>query len=106
MNLEDPTPAPQSEPAQENHAEMPLWLQRTFVGVYVLFCIELGLVLIMLPWTRFWFNDGWLAQWPQLQHLLQRGFVRGAVSGLGLLDIWLGVLEAIRYRERRSTGAS
>jgi hypothetical protein len=104
MNLEDQPPAPPSEPAQGSSADMPVWLQRTFVGVYVLFCIELGLVLITLPWTRFWFNDGWLAQWPQLQHLLQQGFVRGAVSGLGLLDIWLGVLEAIRYRDRRSAG--
>jgi hypothetical protein len=31
---------------------------------------------------------------------MQLGFVRGAVSGLGLLDIWLGVLEAVRYRDR------
>jgi hypothetical protein len=103
-NLGNPPPAsPPSppEPVPENTAEMPVWLQRIFVGVYVLFCIELGLVLITLPWTRFWFNDGWLAQWPQLQHLLQQGFVRGAVIGLGLLDIWLGVIEAVRYRDRR-----
>jgi hypothetical protein len=80
---------------------MPVWLQRIFVGVYVLFCIELGLVLIVLPWTRFWFNEGWLTQWAGLQNLLQQGFVRGAVSGLGLLDIWLGVMEAVRYRDRR-----
>jgi hypothetical protein len=32
--------------------------------------------------------------------LMQLGFVRGAVSGLGLLDIWLGVIEAVRYRDR------
>jgi hypothetical protein len=80
---------------------MPLWLQRVFVVVYVLFCIELGLVLIILPWTRFWFNDGWMSQWPNFQHWMQLGFVRGAVSGLGLLDIWLGVIEAVRYRDRR-----
>ena len=93
-NLEDPTPA------KENSAEMPVWLQRVFVVVYVLFCIELGLVLIVLPWTRFWFSDGWTTQWAGFQQLVQLGFVRGAVSGLGLLDIWLGVVEAVRYRDR------
>jgi hypothetical protein len=41
-----------------------------------------------------------MVQWPAFQHLMQLGFVRGAVSGLGLLDIWLGVLEAVRYRDR------
>jgi hypothetical protein len=81
---------------------MPVWLQRVFVIVYVLFCIELGLVLMVLPWmTGYWFSGGWLAQWPELRNLLQSGFVRGAVSGLGLLDIWLGIMEAVRYRDRR-----
>jgi hypothetical protein len=92
---------PSPDPATDNSAEMPVWLQRLFVVVYVLFCIELGLVLIGLPWTRFWFNNGLLAQWPALQHLMQQGFVRGAVTGLGVLDIWLGIVEAVRYRDRR-----
>jgi hypothetical protein len=98
-NLENRPPSP--DPATDHPEEMPVWLQRVFIVVYVLFCIELGLVLIVLPWTRYWFSDGLLLQWPALQHLLQQGFVRGAVSGLGLLDIWLGVVEAVRYRDRR-----
>jgi hypothetical protein len=98
-NLENPPPSP--DPVTDNSAEMPVWLQRVFVVVYVLFCIELGLVLIALPWTRFWFSDDLLGQWPMLRHFLQMGFVRGAVSGLGLLDIWLGIVEAVRYRDRR-----
>jgi len=81
---------------------MPVWLQRVFLAVYVLFCIELGLVLLVLPWvTGYWFSSGWLAQWPGLRNVLQSGFVRGAVSGLGLLDIWLGIMEAAHYRDRR-----
>lgn len=81
--------------------EPPVWLQRFFVVVYVLFCIELGLALMLIPWSRFWFQDDLLMQWPNLQHFLQQGFVRGAVSGLGLLDIWLGILEAAQYRDRK-----
>ncbi len=77
-------------------------MQRVFVIVYVLFCIELGLVLVALPWMAgYWFSGGLLEQWPALQSMLQSGFVRGAVSGLGLLDIWLGIMEAVRYRDRR-----
>lgn len=79
-----------------------MWLQRVFVIVYVLFCIELGLVLIALPWiTGYWFSGGVLSQWPELQSFLQSGFVRGAVSGLGVLDVWLGIMEAVHYRDRR-----
>jgi len=28
--------------------------------------------------------------------------VRGAFSGLGVIDIWLGIWEVVRYREPRS----
>ena len=100
-NLDSQPPAP-AQPAQDNSGELPVWLQRVFVIVYVLFCIELGLVLVVLPWLPdYWFAGSWLMPWPELRRLLQSGFVRGAVSGLGLLDIWLGIMEAVRYRDRR-----
>lgn len=76
-------------------------MQRLFMGIYVLFCITLGLTIIRLPWSEAWFETGFLNRWPELQHLLHLGFVRGAISGLGVIDIWVGVREAIYYRERR-----
>ena len=85
----------------ETQAETPVWLQRLFVIVYVVFCIELGLALIALPWLPVWNNNRWLAHWPWLRHFLQLGFVRGAISGLGVLDLWLGLSEAWNYRDRR-----
>jgi uncharacterized membrane protein YccF (DUF307 family) len=79
----------------------PLWLQRSFVVVYVLFCMVLGMTLITLPWTSNWFETGWISQFPQVQDILQHGFIRGAISGLGLVDVWLGVMEAVNYHDRR-----
>jgi hypothetical protein len=96
-NLEPP-PGPQ--PVEE-YTQPPVWLQRLFTFVYVLFCLTLGLLLIRLPWSDAWFEDGFLARWPALLHLVRHGFVRGAVSGLGLIDIWVGILEIIYYREHR-----
>jgi len=80
---------------------MPVWLQRLFVIVYVVFCIELGIALVALPWFPLWRNNNLLEHWPTLRHIVQHGFVRGAISGLGLLDMWLGVSEAVNYRDRR-----
>ena len=79
----------------------PVWLQRTFTFVYVLFCMTLGMALVTLPWTSNWFEEGVIARWPAAQDFLQTGFVRGCISGLGFIDIWLGVLEAINYHDRR-----
>ena len=96
-NLENP-PTPHTGEAP---AEMPLWLQRLFLIVYVVFCIELGIVMVALPWSTLWLNNNLLIHWPEARHFMAHGFVRGAVSGLGLLDVWLGISEAIHYRERR-----
>ena len=96
-NLATPTgPSP-----VEEYGEAPVWLQRLFLGVYVLFCMSLGMALMTLPWAGNWFEDGFLARWPAVQHILRQGFVRGAVSGLGVIDIWLGVLEVVHYHDRR-----
>ncbi len=32
---------------------------------------------------------------------MRLGPVRGIISGLGLLDIWIGISEAIHYRDQR-----
>ena len=79
----------------------PVWLQRLFAVVYVLFCMLVGMILITMPWKGGWFDSGLIARWPGVQAALQHGFVRGAISGLGLIDIWMGVMEAVNYHDRR-----
>ena len=75
------------------------WLQRLWLVVFVLFCLEVGIVLTVLPWTRLWTDNSLLLGFPALKVFLGLGFVRGLVSGLGLVDIWMGVVEAVTYRE-------
>lgn len=78
-----------------------MWLQRLFALVYVLFCMVVGLILLTLPWRSDWFDTGWILHHAIAQAVLQHAFVRGAISGLGLIDIFLGVLEAVSYHDRR-----
>ena len=75
------------------------WLQRIWLVVFVLFCLEVGIILTALPWTRIWTDNSLLLGYPQVREFLMRNFVRGLVSGLGLVDIWMGIAEAVRYRE-------
>ncbi|HXZ27153.1 MAG TPA: hypothetical protein VEG08_04035 [Terriglobales bacterium] len=78
---------------------VPIWLQRLSLFTFVLFCMVVGMTLVVLPWTSQWTDHTLLARWPGLRAFLQQGFVRGAVSGLGLLDLWFGIWEALHYRE-------
>ncbi len=86
--------------APQKEKEAPLWMRRLSLVVFVLCCLEIGLLLVVLPWTRIWTENSLLAGSPRLQVFTQQYFVRGLVSGLGLLDIWLGLWEALHYRER------
>ena len=76
-----------------------LWLQRLWLVVFVLFCLEVGIILTVLPWTRLWVDNSLTLPYPSLRDVLANNFVRGLVSGLGLVDIWMGVAEAVTYRE-------
>jgi hypothetical protein len=78
----------------------PLWIRRLKLVLFVLFCIELGMLLAVLPWTRVWTENSLLTAHPDLRSFLQHDFLRGAITGLGLIDIWLGIREAVNYRER------
>jgi hypothetical protein len=78
-----------------------LWFQRISLIVFVVFCIELGMVLAVLPWTRVWTENSLLMAYPAARLFAHNNFVRGVISGLGLLDIWIGIWEAVHYREGR-----
>lgn len=92
-------PEPNPEPA-------PVWLQRMSLIVLVLFCFYIGALLTVLPWSpRFWDGNGWLRAHPGLYDVLMQGWVRGILSGFGLLDIWIGISEVLHYRDyRRAEG--
>lgn len=94
----DPPAAPRTQAGSGGH-HVPIWLQRISLLTFVLFCMVVGMTLVVLPWTSQWTDNTLLARWPALRAFLQQGFVRGAVSGLGLLDLWFGVWEALHYRE-------
>ena len=100
------TPAPSINPAQQNDANTapaPVWLQRLSLGVLVIFCIYLGLLIAWMPWSKnVWELNPLLLRHAALHDFLMKGWVRGLISGLGVLDLWIGISELIHYRDYRS----
>ncbi|MDQ3821474.1 MAG: hypothetical protein M3362_27865 [Acidobacteriota bacterium] len=80
---------------------------------YILLCVEVGLVLTLLPWMNdFWFFR--LGDWGSnyfllyaahktglqgLQHVVSSGWFRGAVTGLGLLNLSVAVWEIVHFKQ-------
>jgi hypothetical protein len=85
MQLSDPTQAP---PRPQGFA---LWLRALLLVVG----IEVGLLLLTLPWTQFWDRGTfWL---PGLA-IWRSAYARGAVSGLGVVNLWAAASEITRFR--------
>src|SRR5258707_4207230 len=99
------TPEPAVEQAPSNGTEgakrtAPVWLQRLSLFVLVLFCVYLGVLVMVLPWwTRIWDHNMFMNAHPRLGTILHNGAVRGIISGLGMIDIWIGISEAVHYRD-------
>jgi hypothetical protein len=49
--------------------------------------LEAGLLLILIPWSAFWDRNYFVEVMPWLGVILTNNFVRGAVSGLGVLNL-------------------
>lgn len=78
--------------------------------MYIAFFLEVGLLLLVLPWSGFWERNYFAAAWPPLRPLLTNNFVRGAVTGLGVVNLVAGfvdlavVFTARQHREETGTG--
>jgi hypothetical protein len=96
MEAEGPRATPPDQ------APAPVWLQRFSLAVLVLFCFYIGAFMAVMPWNpRWWDHNAWLLGHPALEPVLQSGWVRGLVTGIGLIDIWIGVSELMHYRDYR-----
>jgi hypothetical protein len=72
-------------------------MNRLFRVVWLLVWLELGLALILVPWSDIWEINYFLYQYPALSFFANNPFTRGAISGLGIINVFLA-LEAFRRR--------
>jgi hypothetical protein len=78
---------------------IPRWLVRTELYLRVLLRMYIGLAICYAPWSHlFWDQNPIFVQFPTVAIFAANGAVRGIISGLGLLNIWIAVQDAIRHR--------
>src|SRR5690348_9944055 len=76
-----------------------LWARRTGLILYILICLEAGMILLIVPWTHVWSNNGFFIRHLWMRSFAMHSFVRGAISGLGLVNLWMAIWEGVRYQE-------
>ncbi|MGH9311880.1 MAG: hypothetical protein ACRD09_12495 [Vicinamibacterales bacterium] len=60
-------------------------------------------MLVLAPWSGFWDRNLFLTTSPSLRDLVHNSFVRGAVSGIGVVTVLAGLVEiAAMFAARRT----
>ena len=59
----------------------------------VAYFIEVGLLLVLVPWSPFWERNYFLTVIPLLHEVVRNNYLRGAVSGLGVVNLLMGFNE-------------
>ena len=70
--------------------------QRLLQGLVILLFLEIGLFLVALPWSSAWGQNLVVGYFAGLRPVFLSYYLRGAVSGLGLINLWMGISQARR----------
>ena len=74
------------------------WYHKMWAFVFITFCLEIGLFLLIFPWTDYWGDNFFSNLFPQMETLWDNMYVRGAVSGLGVANLWISFAEIFRLK--------
>jgi hypothetical protein len=64
-------------------------MNRVLRALTVVLLFEMGALLLYLPWSAFWEQNYFLNHFPSLMPFLLHPSLRGMVSGIGVLDIFV-----------------
>lgn len=93
-------PASAPPPGHAVPQRIPHWLVRAELFLRVLLRMYIGLAVCYAPWSRmFWDQNPLFIQFPTLSIYAANGAVRGIVSGLGLLNLWIAFHDAIHHTD-------
>ena len=76
-------------------APMPVyrWYHKISAVLIVTLCLEIGLFLLIFPWTSYWETNYFSQIVPSWHVYWYNSYFRGAVSGLGALNLYISLVE-------------
>ena len=83
-------------PVEQKRTRFTTWHGRLLGFLLVIFALELGLFLVVFPWLKSWDLNSMRFRSPALAKLWMTGYFRGAISGLGALNLYVALAELIR----------
>jgi hypothetical protein len=101
VSISGGAPGGSSGPADNPSPQrIPRWLERSELFLRVILRMYIGVAVCYAPWSRlFWDQNPLFVQYPTLSIYAANGAVRGIISGLGLLNLWIAFHDAFRHRD-------
>lgn len=93
---------PVADEPQEPQPVKHTWYHKLGIFLFIIVCFEVGAFLLVFPWTPQWDANSLAGYFPWLRGIWDNSYFRGALSGLGLLNIYISLAEVSRLRRPRA----
>jgi hypothetical protein len=74
------------------------WYHKIAAILFIVVSFELGVFLLVFPWMRHWEPNYFGTFSPEWYQIWRSAYFRGAVSGVGLVNIYIALVELFRLR--------
>lgn len=74
------------------------WYHKAAALLFAFFCFEIGVFLLLFPWMELWQRNYFSSPGRGWYELWSSPYLRGAISGLGLVNIGIAFSELLRLR--------
>ena len=91
-------PQPRFEPPVILTKPKTAWYQKLGVLLFIIVCFEVGVFLLIFPWMEYWNNNSIASLSPWMRDVWESPYFRGALSGLGVINICISLAEVFRLR--------
>jgi len=75
------------------------FLHTTYLLLHITYWLAAGSFLILFPWQAKWGNNSLLYRFPSLRPVMSNPFLKGAVLGLGFVNLLIGFQEIAHFRK-------
>jgi len=102
------TPEPEEKAAEVEAQAAPRrpGFFRSLLGLaWVIFCFEVGVFLLVYPWMSGWDTNFFAYIMPEMHGYWANAYLRGAISGLGVVNIYIALVELFQFLKVTLFGA-
>lgn len=91
-------PVPPAAASAEEGLRQYRWYHKLIGLLFVILCFEVGVFLLAFPWSQYWTSNyfGWFS--PEWHEFWISPYVRGAISGLGCVNLYVSLMEVFRLQ--------